>query len=76
MKKTTCRHLRGACDAEIQGETPEEIGEKCKEHVMAMILSGDEDHKTAVEKMQQMNKENLGKWYDEFCRNFDSLPDL
>ena len=51
MKKATCRDMRGACDAEFQGETPEEMGEKCKEHVMEMMQSGDEDHKAAVESM-------------------------
>lgn len=51
MKKTTCRNLRGACDAEIQGETPEEMGQHCRQHVMEMIQSGDEDHKAAVASM-------------------------
>ena len=37
MKKTTCKDLRGACDAIILGETPEEMGENSKKHVMEMI---------------------------------------
>ena len=75
MKKTTCRDLRGACDAEIQGETPEEIGEKCKQHVMEMIQAGDKDHSAAIEKMQQMSQEEQLKWYEDFRNNFDSLQD-
>ncbi len=75
MKKATCRDMRGACDAEFQGETPEEMGEKCKEHVMEMMQSGDEDHKAAVESMMQLSKEEHEKWYDEFRSSFDSLQD-
>ena len=75
MKKTTCRDLRGACDAEIQGETPEEMAEKCKQHVMEMIQSGDEDHKAAVGSMMQLSKEEQEKWYEDFKKDFDSLQD-
>ena len=62
MKKTTCKDLRGACDAEIQGETPEEMAENCKQHVMEMMQSEDESHKAAVESMMQLSKEEQGKW--------------
>ncbi|MCH7738504.1 MAG: DUF1059 domain-containing protein [Chloroflexi bacterium] len=75
MKKTTCKNLGGTCDAEIQGETPEEMGEKSKQHVMEMMQSGDQDHKAAVEKMMQLSKEEQEKWYDDFQKSFDSLPD-
>ena len=75
MKKATCRDMRGACDAEFQGETPEEMGEKCKAHVMEMMQSGDEDHKAAVENMMLLSKEEQEKWYDEFRSRFDSLQD-
>jgi len=75
MKKTRCKELRGACDVEIQGETPEEMGENCKQHVMEMIQSGDESHKAAVESMQQLSQEEQEKWYEEFKNRFDSLQD-
>ncbi|MFV1980643.1 MAG: DUF1059 domain-containing protein [Rhodothermia bacterium] len=75
MKKTTCRNLRGACDAEIQGETPDEMAENCKQHVMEMMGSGDEDHKAAVEGMMELSKEEQEDWYEGFKRDFDSLPD-
>ncbi len=75
MKKTTCNDLRGACDAEIQGETPEEMAENCKQHVMEMMQSEDEGHKAAVESMMQLSKEEQEKWYDEFRSKFDSLQD-
>ena len=72
MKKTTCRNLRGACDAEIQGKTPEEMGENSKQHVMEMMKSGDEDHKAAIASMQQLSKEEQMKWYEDFKKGFDS----
>jgi|TARA_B100000809_G_scaffold138660_1_gene136279 arginyl-tRNA synthetase len=75
MKKATCRDMRGASDAEFQGETAEEMGAKCREHVMEMMQSGDEDHKAAVENMMQLSKEEQEKWYDEFRNGFDSLQD-
>ncbi len=75
MKKTTCRELRGSCDVEISGETPEEMGENSKKHVMEMVHSGDEGHKAAIESMQQLSKEEQMKWYEDFKSNFDSLPD-
>ena len=76
MKKTICRDLAGPCDAEIQGSTPEEMGENSKKHVMEMIQSGDKDHKSAVEKMQQMSKEDHDKFFEDFKNRFDSLEDV
>ena len=41
MKQTTCRNLRGACDAVITGETAEAMGAASKEHLMQMLQAGD-----------------------------------
>jgi len=67
--------MREACDAEFQGETAEEIGASCRQHVMEMMQSRDEDHKKAVDNMRQLSKEEQEKWYDEFRSKFDSLQD-
>ena len=75
MKKTTCRELRGACDAEITGETPEEMGQNSRQHVMEMMQSGDKDHAAAVESMQKLSKEEQQKWFEGFMQSFDSLQD-
>ena len=57
-----------------QGETAEEMGAKCRQHVMEMMQSGDEDHKAAVSRaMMQLSKEEQEKWYDEFRSKFNSL---
>jgi arginyl-tRNA synthetase len=74
MKKTTCRNLRGACDAEITGETPEEMGENSKQHVMKMVQAGDKDHTAAMQEMMMLSKEDQQKWYEDFKNSFDSLP--
>ncbi len=34
MKKATCKELRGTCDAEILGETPQEMADNCQKHVL------------------------------------------
>ncbi len=75
MKKATCKDMRGACDAEFAGETPEEMGEKCKAHVMELVQAGDEAHKTAIDSMMQLGPEAQQQWYEEFRSRFDSLPD-
>lgn len=75
MKKTTCRNLRGACDAVIMGETPKEMGENSKHHVMKMVQAGDDDHKAAIENMMKLSKEEQQKWHEDFKNSFSSLPD-
>ncbi len=75
MKKTTCAGLRGACDAEISGETAEQMGEASKQHVMEMTQSGDEAHKAAVNAMQRLSDEEQQAWYAGFLAGFDALPD-
>ena len=47
-----------------QGESAEEMGAKCRQHVMEMMQSGDEDHKPAVESRMQLSKEEQEKGYD------------
>ncbi len=75
MKKATCRHLRGACDIEIFGETPEEMGANCRQHVMEMMHAGDAEHKAAVDAMMQLSKEEQEAWYEGFKKGFDALED-
>ncbi len=76
MKKTTCKELRGACDLEITGATPEEMGENSKNHLMEMIQSGDAAHKAAMEDMMKLSADEQTKWYENFKASFDSLPNV
>ena len=74
MKKTTCRDLRGPCDVEILGETPEEMGKNSKKHVMEMVQQGDEPHMAAIESMKSLSPEEQQKWFEDFKNGFDALP--
>ncbi len=56
MKQTTCRNLRGACDAVITGETAEAMGAASKQHVMQMLHAGDAAHKQAMDAMLQLSQ--------------------
>ena len=51
MKQTTCRNLRGACDAVITGDTAAAMGAASKQHVMQMLQAGDAAHKQAMDAM-------------------------
>ena len=73
MKKTTCKDMGGACDAEILGETAEEMMNNGKQHVHD---AGDDDHKSVMERMEQLSEEDHKKWAEDFTHNFDSLEDV
>jgi hypothetical protein len=75
MKQTTCRNLQGACDSIITGETPEEMGQHSKQHVMEKVRAGDQEHKAAIDSMMMLSREEQQKWYEDFKQGFDSLPD-
>ena len=57
MKKLTCQDLGGPCDAAFTGESFEEIGKKCREHVMEQMQKGDEAHLSAANKMKNATPE-------------------
>lgn len=75
MKKATCKDLRGACDFEITGETPEEMAENSKKHVMEMVQTGDKPHQTAIESMMKLSNEDQNKRFEDFVTSFDGLQD-
>ena len=75
MKKTTCKDMGGACDAEIQGATAEEMIEAGKKHIHDAVDAGDEAHKAIVEKMKGMSEADGVKWREDFAKNFDNLQD-
>ena len=75
MKQTTCRNLRGACDAVITGETAAAMGAASKQHVMQMLQAGDAAHKQAMDEMMQLSQADQEKWYGEFVAGFAALPD-
>jgi gluconate kinase len=76
MKKMTCRDLRGSCDVEITGETPEEMGENCKKHVMGLMANGDHSHDEAMEKMTNLSDEERKQWMVDFEKKFQEAPEV
>ncbi len=74
MKKTTCKELDGVCDAEITGNTPDEMAKNSQEHAMG---ANDETHKNKMKPMRKMNTgpEAVKKYMDDFKERFDALPD-
>ncbi len=78
MKKMTCHELGGACDAEFEGETFEEIAAKSKAHGMEMFKTGDGPHLDAMQKMKDLMQtpNAMENWYAEKKKIFESRPHL
>lgn len=75
MKKLTCADLGGPCDAEITGDSFEEIGQKSHAHVMQELNNGDEAHKAAVEQMKNATPEEQMAKMAQFQKRFEEAPE-
>ena len=76
MKKLTCRDLGGPCDEEITGNSFEEIGSRCRAHVMEQINSGDEAHRAAATKMKNASPEEQKSMMAEFQKRYNEAPSI
>ena len=76
MKKLTCRDLGGPCDAELTGDSFQEIGQKSYEHVMEQIKNGEEAHKAAAENMRNASAEEQKSMMAEYEKRFNDAPNL
>jgi hypothetical protein len=74
MKRLTCKELDGVCDAEITGNTPDEMAKNSREHAMSQ---DDEAHKNRMMQMREMlnGPDAVKKYMDDFRAKFDALPD-
>ena len=72
MKKMTCREMGGTCDAEIRGETAEEMMENGKNHVHGQT---DEGHQGLVKQMEGSSEEEMEAWKKDFATKFEAVPD-
>ncbi len=70
MKKVICSDLGGPaeCEVEIKGNTPEEMGKNCQEHVMEELGKGDGAHQEAVEIMQSLSPEEQQEKFTEYMK--------
>lgn len=75
MKKTTCKNLGGACLATILGKDPEDMGNNCKQHVIAMVQVGDQAHLSAIAAWKEKSPAEMKQWFDDFAKGFDDLED-
>lgn len=75
MKKLICSDLGGPCDKEITGNTFNEIGMNCKQHVMEQINNGDEAHKVAAGKMKDSTPKEQQAMWAEYKRKYEEAPD-
>jgi hypothetical protein len=72
MKKMTCREMGGACDAEIHGETSEEMMKNGKNHVHEV---NDEAHNKIVKQMENSSPEEIQAWEKDFKEKYQAAPD-
>jgi len=73
MKTLQCKDLGGpeTCEAEITGNSFEEMGNNCKAHVMEQIQLGDEAHQKEVEKMQKASPEEQKAMFAEYEKRYN-----
>ena len=76
MKKATCKQLKGACEEQITGNNPQEMGENSRNHVMKMVEAEDQAHLNAVEEMKKLSPAEQQKWYQDFADNFNELEEV
>ncbi len=76
MKKLTCRDLGGPCNAEITGNSFQEVGKKSYEHVMEQINKGDEAHQVAAAEMKDSSPEEQQSMMVEYEKRFNETPDI
>lgn len=76
MKKMKCRDIGGSCDEVITGNTPEEMGENSKKHVMSLMEKGDTSHNEAMEKMRQISPEEFQAFMVDFRKKFEAAEEV
>ena len=76
MKNLTCRDLGGPCEEVITGNSFDEMGNNCKNHVMALINNGDKAHMSAAGKMRDATPEQQQAWMAEFERKYNDAPEV
>ena len=75
MKKMTCSDLGGSCDAELHGETLEELSQDGWKHVKEAAESSDESHKELMAKMESQTEEEKTKWMEDMAPKFEAAEE-
>lgn len=74
MKTLTCRDFGGPCETKITGNSFDEIGSKCKTHVMEQINKGDKAHRDAADKMRNASPKEQAAMMVEYEKRYDAAP--
>ena len=74
----TCKQLGGACEAEFQAETFEQMAQASRQHAMEMFQKEDPSHLQAMNEMKELMKspEAMKAWFDDKKKEFDALPNV
>ena len=77
MKTMTCKQMGGPCDAQIRGNTADEVIKGGEKHIKDMVASGDKAHKGPMKMMDDMRKNPKSgmEWYKKTQSDFAALPD-
>lgn len=75
MKKMTCKQLGGACNQVFEARTFKEIVKLSKKHGMEMFKTGDQDHISAMQKMQEIMEypDLMKEWLEDKQAEFNEL---
>jgi len=76
VKKLTCRDFGGPCDAEITGNSFQEVGKKSHDHVMEQINNGDAAHRAAADKMKHASPEEQKAMMAEYEKRYNEAPNI
>lgn len=77
MKTMTCRQMGGPCDAELHGNTADEVIKAGEQHILEMVGKGDQAHRGPKKMMEDMRKNPASgmEWYQNTKDLFAKLPE-
>jgi Protein of unknown function (DUF1059) len=77
MKTMTCRQLGGPCDAELRGETADDVIKSQDRHLRDAVRDGDAAHEPAHEDMKGRWRHPVRgmSWYRSTKKAFAELPE-
>lgn len=77
MKTMTCRELGGPCDAELRGESADDVINLQDQHLKDAVAAGDDTHRDALDAMKGRWRRPVSglKWYKQAKRDFAALPE-
>jgi hypothetical protein len=70
LRKATCKQLGGVCDIAIVGNSPEQMAQNAKDHVLDMLSDGDAPHRQLVFSLMRLSKKQQNEKYEELVQSF------